>query len=290
MSVDLEEEVSLRCKQDESCEPGELFGCDYVFGDPVCRPVREGGTMVQWTLDPRVRDTGEYHYTLQTGNAGTDDRAAWRNVAEGTDTCFLIDPKRRLPGAVSYTHYRLRLRTGERIYYSRPLHTMGNLTYEDWRIYLGVIRAEHVQLVSKTGIPGVLHKRRISGNPCRRCRDHNTREVKDDHCPVCLGTGWVRGYYKPIPCFYLDVSPGDASIRYDINGQGPAAGTVFQARGIAVPLLITGDVWMNSLSTERFRIIQVVPVAEQKGVPAVYQLLIERLPFSDVAYTLPKDA
>ena len=279
---------NIRCDFHRKCPTGVLFDCDYVFRDINVLPVREGGTMVQWTLHPQVRDLGEYRYTLQVGNAGVHDPRAWRNVVSEPDTWFLIDPVQRLRGNYSYTHYRIRLDTGERSYHSVPLHTMGRLQYEDWRVYVSVMRTEHVQLSRKTGIQGLLFKRRISGIPCKKCRDFNTNEVRDSHCPVCFGTGWSGGYYRPMPCAWFNVDPADASIRYDVNTQGPVTNTQYEARTIASPLLITGDVWLNQQSNERFRIMQVVPIVEQKGIPVVYKLAIERLPFSDVVYKLPR--
>ena len=280
----------LRCDSPPDCLPGVLFDCDYVFGEPMVLPAREGGTTVQWRLDPSVRDEGESRYTLQTGNAGVADPAAWQDVISETEVCFLTDPQRRLPGAFPFTHYRVRLETGERTYHSRPLHTMGRLGYEDWRMYVSVIRAEHVQLARKTGIEGILHKRKISGRPCGRCRDFNTGEVCDAACRHCFGTGWLGGYYKPIPCCWFDVRPADASIRYDLQVQGPVTNTRFEARAIASPLLISGDLWTNKQNSERYRIIQLQPIVEMKGVPVVYQLAMERLPFSDIAYQLPEEA
>lgn len=279
----------LRCDTTPTCPPGVLFDCDYVFGEPVVLPAREGGTMVQWELDSRVRDEGEYRYSLQTGNAGVDDPDAWRTIVSETDVCHLVDPERRLPGVFAFTHYRLRLQTAERIYHSRPLPTTGKLRYEDWRVYDSVLRAEHVQLARKSGTEGLLFKRRISGRPCPRCRDFNTEEVTDAGCKQCYGTGWLGGYYKSIPCSWFNVQPGDASIRYDLETQGPVTNTRFEARAIAVPLLISGDLWLNTQNGERYRIMQVQPIVEQKSVPVVYALAMERLPFSDVAYSLPKE-
>lgn len=279
----------LRCDSPPGCPPGVLYDCDFVFGEPVVLPVREGGSMVQWTLDPRVRDEGEYRFTLQVGHAGSDDPQAWTDVVSIPEVCFLVDPVRRLPGAFSFTHYRLRLETGERIYFSRPLHTMGRLRYEEWRVAVSVMRAEHVQLARKSGIEGFLLKRKISGRPCSRCRDFNTGEVTDGGCEHCFGTGWRGGYYKPVPCCWFDVHPADASIRLDHQTQGPVTNTRFEARAIASPLLICGDLWLNRQNSERYRIVQIQPVVEQKGVPVVYVLAMERLPFSDIAYSIPCD-
>lgn len=279
----------LRCDSPPDCLPGALFDCDYVFGEPVVLPAREGGTIVQWELDNRVRDHGEYRYSLQTGHAGVDDPGAWRTITTETDVCHLIDPVRRLPGVYAFTHYRLRLQTGERIYHSRPLPTTGRLRYEDWRVYVSVMRAEHVQLARKSGTEGLLFKRKIAGRPCPRCRDFNTDEVKDAGCECCFGTGWTGGYYKPIPCSWFNVHLADASIRLDLELQGPITNTRFEARAVASPLLISGDLWLNRQNSDRFRVMQVQPIVEQKSVPVVYALAMERLPFSDIAYSLPRE-
>jgi len=272
-----------------TCPPGVLYDCDFVFGEPVVLPAREGGTLVQWELDPRVRDEGEYRFTLQTGNAGVKDDTAWTDVVTQSEVCFLVDPVRRLPGAYSFTHYRVRLDTGERTYHSRPLATTGKLKYTDWRVYVAVMRAEHVLLSRKTGTEGALYKRKIAGRPCRRCRDFNTGEVRDAGCPHCYGTGWLGGYYRPVPCCWFNVELADASIRPDPQMQGPVTNTRFEARAVACPLLMTGDLWRNCQNSERFRIMQLHPIVEQKGIPIIYQLAMERLPFSDVAYSLPKE-
>ena len=277
----------LRCEYPPDCY---FFDCDYVFQDVAVLPAREGGSIIQWTLDPRVRDEGEYRYTLQTENAGVGDLHAWSNVVTQSDTFLLTDLRRRLPGVYCFTHYRVKLETGERVYFSRAIPAMGKLGYEDYRVYVSVLRAEEVQLSRKTGIPGLIYKRKISGRPCPRCRDFNTEETRDSGCRFCFGTGWLGGYYRPVPCRWFDVLPGDTSIRYETTAQGPITNTRFEARTTAVPLLISGDLWLNQLNSERFRIMQIEPIVEQKGVPVVYKLAMERLPFSDIVYTLPKDA
>jgi hypothetical protein len=240
---------------------------------------------VQWSLGSQIRDEGPYEYSLQVGNAGISDPKAWKTIITETDACCLIDPKRRLPGAQSFTHYRLKLETAEGIYYSRPLHTFGKLNYADWRMYESIVRAEGIRLASVDGTKGTLLKRKISGIKCKRCRDFGTGEVKDAMCKICYGTGWIGGYYAPIPCFSINLNPSGSTITKDVQVQGPVAETFCTGRAIAGPILSTGDVWVNRESSERFVITGLKHRGEVKGIPTVYQLGMDRLPFSDVVYS-----
>jgi hypothetical protein len=258
-----------------------------VFGNPIVLPAREGGTVVQWILNSAVRDEGDYVYTLQTGNAGVDDPKAWEDVVTESNVCFLTDKEQRLRGAYSFTHYRLKLQTGERTYYSQPLHTMGYLNYADWRQYESILRAEQIMLSRRTGTEGILLKKKISGIPCKRCRDFNTGEVRDAGCKLCYGTGWLGGYYKPVPCFRLNLDPVGLTIQHDIDMQGTVIDTRVSARTVASPILVSGDVWVNNNNSERYKILQVQNIVEVKSVPVVYRLGLERLTFSDIAYAVP---
>ena len=273
----------LRCN--DHCLPFYL-DCDYIFSNVVVTPAREGGTRVQWSLGSSIRDEGPYLYSLQVGNAGVDDPHAWTTVVTEIDVCCLIDPQRRLTGVQSFTHYRLKLETAEGIYYSRPLHTFGKLHYMDWRMYESILRAEGIRLASREGTSGTLLKRKISGIKCFRCRDFGTGEVKDAMCKLCYGTGWLGGYYAPIHCFFINLQPSGSTITKDVNMQGPVAETHYTGRAIAVPILTSGDVWINRESSERWVITELKHLVEVKGIPKVYQIGLDRIPFSDVVYSL----
>ena len=272
----------LRCQ--DTCLPF-YNNCDYIFQSIAVTPAREGGTLVQWILSPQIRDEGEYVYSLQTGNAGVDDPKAWTTIQTAADVCLFIDPERRLPGVYSFTHYRIKLQTDEGIYHSRPLHTFGKLNYVDWRMAESILRAESIQLFRCDGTNGTLLKRKISGKKCPRCRDFGTGLVKDGNCKICYGTGWVGGYYAPVPCYYVNLQPSGSTIQKDTDMQGPVVETQVVGRAIASPILISEDVWVSAESSERFRIMQLKHLVEMKGVPLVYQVGMERIPFSDVVYS-----
>jgi hypothetical protein len=149
------------------------------------------------------------------------------------------------------------------------------------------LRAEGVQL-SLDGNPGWLLKRKISGIPCKKCRDFNTGDVKDGNCPFCMGTGWLGGYYKPYDCFYITIENKDVTI--NPSPTGPAMNGRIGGRAIAAPVLMTGDVWVDKKSSERFRIFNLQQVVEIKGVPVVYKLTLDKIAFSDIIYDFPLEA
>jgi hypothetical protein len=270
----------------EKCLP-MLYECDSIFGSPTVLPAPRGGTLVQWELNPIVRDYGNYIYTLQTGDADAREDAAWHNVASGENVAYLIDESRWSPSVYNCKYYRLKLETSERIYYSSPLNTYGKLSYSDWRLYVSVLRAEEIQLRCRTGIDGVIFKRKVSGQPCKRCVDYNTGEVTDGGCNVCYGTGWVSGYYNPVKCCWFGVEPTNLTVQHDVEAQGVVrADTSYKARVIAAPILATQDIWCNVQSGERFKIVQLQNIVEVKGVPVVHQIAMDKLPVSDVAYSL----
>jgi len=273
-----------RCK--DACLPF-YADCDYIFQDVIVTPAREGGTLVQWQLSSHIRDEGDYLFTLQVGNAGVSDPKAWKDVETKVDACHFIDRIRRLPGAYSFTHYRLKLETSEAVYFSRPIHTFGKLNYADYQQYKAIIRTEGIQLASNDGTRGTLLKRKISGRKCPRCIDFGTGEVKDGNCKFCYGTGWIGGYYEPIPCFYINLQPMGSTIKAEVEMQGQVADTQSVGRAIASPILISGDVWVSGESSERFRIMQLKHLVEMRGIPVVYQVGLERIPFSDVVYDFP---
>ena len=274
----------LRCK--DTCLPC-YHNCDYIFQGIAVTPARAGGSLIQWVLSEHIRDAGEYVYSLQVSNAGVDDPKAWTTVQEGADVCLFIDPERRLPGVHNFTHYRVKLQTDEGVYFSRPLHTFGKLNYADWRLAESILRAESVLLTSRSGTVGTLLKRKISGRKCPRCLNPDIGVVEDSDCKICYGIGWVGGYYAPVPCFYINLDPSGSTIQKDVEMQGNVAETRAMGRAIAAPLLTSGDVWVNGESSERFKIMQLQHLAEMKGIPLVYKVAMERLPFADATYSIP---
>jgi hypothetical protein len=110
--------------------------------------------------------------------------------------------------------------------------------------------------------------------------------VKDGGCRLCYATGWIGGYYAPIPCFYINLQPSGSTIKHEIEALGPVVVTQASGRAIASPILISGDVWVNGESSERFRIMQLNHIVEMRGIPVVYTVAMERIPFSDVVYSL----
>lgn len=66
------------------------------------------------------------------------------------------------------------------------------------RIYLEIVRRKNLVLAKKVGRPYFLIKRITYGTRCTHCWDPVSMRITESFCPVCLGTGWVHGYFDPI--------------------------------------------------------------------------------------------
>lgn len=64
-----------------------------------------------------------------------------------------------------------------------------------------ILYKKNLSLNRKSGTLFYLVKKRDNGTRCTRCWDDILFRSKDGNCNLCYGTGFLSGYYKPIP-FY----------------------------------------------------------------------------------------
>ena len=62
-----------------------------------------------------------------------------------------------------------------------------------------VIRRESLLLRKFVGVPSLIFRKKVFGMRCPECWDWHSEKVTQDHCKVCLGTGFKDGYFKGIP-------------------------------------------------------------------------------------------
>lgn len=248
-----------------------------------------GETRVTWSLSPRFRGNPPYTFQLQVGQTGNPLADDWQDVGSPVVDAFMAtDVSRRWFGKVQTPHYRVVLRTAtNEVYVSPPATVLGDLNWREWRLAQEIIRKEKLRHRWFASVPGFLLKQRRDGARCSRCIDRLTGEPKDSRCPLCYGTGWLGGYFKPLPLTYADVDLGQIKEQRQLQAAGMTAPVVVTARFIGAPQLYAQDVWVNSKSDARYIIHTVKPTAHIHGVPLVLMAELRLLPPDDVVYSIP---
>lgn len=250
----------------------------------------EGGSRITWELSPDfvAANPGPLEFQLQAGRTANPNASDWEPVgAIAPDTYFMIDDEKRLYGKTNWTHYRICLRTpGGLTIISPPIHALGGLSRRDWRM-AKFIRDRELTRMRFAGQEGYALKRQVLGTFCTECRDHMTQEVVDPDCDNCFGTGFIPGYFPPMPCVFADVSP---KARHEELDGGQSRGTVndivVQARMIVPPQLGEEDIWVARRSDQRWAVHKVQNVAEIKGVAIVANVELRLMPYNDQIYTI----
>ncbi len=243
---------------------------------------------MSWELAPGFQDPFPHVFQLQVGRTGLSTADDWEPVGLTVEnTFFAIDDSKRLYGKTNWTHYRICLQTPVATYFSQPVNAWGNLSQRDWRLAREIKRQELLRLRKFAGQQGFLLKRRLYGPPCTECIDFQTGEVRNSNCVECLGTGFLRGYFDPISCFFVDMELIKRHEERDgMKMRGTINDIVVPARLCAEPQVNENDVWVDEDTDHRWYFHTIQHLAEIKGVPLVVKAELRLAPFTDVIYKL----
>jgi len=247
-----------------------------------------GITRVWWQLEPEFNDPGPYTFQLQVGGTGLAEADDWQDIlAPIVNGYFALDDKRHDAGTVITAHYRLALTTPRGHYVSSPAPSTGELAEHDWLLSREIIRKESLRH-RKMSVGGYLLKAFRYGSPCPRCRDRLTDESADIDCPQCYGTSYENGYHPALALQCWDLSPQvieeevDATLKGSTRNNGSIT-----ARVIGFPALNSRDIWVNGATDERWVLRAIKVSASLRGVPLVYDVQMEIIPLTNVAYHIP---
>lgn len=264
--------------------------CAWLFGRIRIFPQIVGGARIEWLLHPQFGDPPPYTFQLQVGRTGSNTADDWEDVGlPVTDTFYAIDSLQRVHGKFQWTHYRVLLTTVRGSYASQPQPVLGNLGHRDWLRAREIMRLETLRFRYEAATVGYLLKRRLYGELCN-CLDTQTGEVLQPQHLRCYGTGFVGGYFEPVPCFYVEPPAGSLTkSRFD---QGGMRGTVddatrYTGRMINLPQVHSWDVWVEQDTDQRWVIRSVDSLVEIRGQPIVIAGELRLLPFSDCLYQFP---
>jgi len=265
--------------------------CAWIFDRVRVTPTIKHGARIEWALHPQFADALPHTFQLQVGTTGLAEADDWANVGlPATNTFFLLDDTPRIFGKTQWIHYRIAMTTAEDgPYYSAPQHAWGDLSFTYWRKLRNVMRLWEVKFKkTHAGQLGYLLKRRVAGpqpTPGEGIIDYLTGEVVNPQSATTVGTEYIDGYYDPVECIYAQL---DRVIRREHLKPDEGMENKIQvgAKMLAVPQLDSYDVWVDKDTDFRWAIHTIQHLVEVQGVPAVLQVELRLLPFTDPIYQL----
>jgi len=281
----------------QNAQPERLAIKDEQTRNPVMQTVRtdvspfagldvwpsiEGATLITWRQNHSFREQLpfdakiilEFTYDPTTNN--------WLYVSESPITYYLTDSVKRFHGQTIQGAYRLRINTPEKEYTSEPTSLFQKLGFTEYRTALRIIRAENRQIYHKS--PGYLLKRRWMGVRCNRCNNPLTNTVTEDQCPICFGTGFIGGYFSPVQCG-MEITLSGSGDKVD-PGRGPINDGLSQGRITAIYCPEQNDVWVDSMTGSRYRLVGHEVICHERSVPLVLMAQLKHIPASDIVYSV----
>lgn len=237
-----------------------------------------GSRVIQWTMDGV---TPVSSFSVDWSRSSTND--AWKELQDQiTDACMVVDARKLTFDKNTELYYRVKAldEKGNVVDTSCVAAAGCSLKYRDAAVINGLTQAMQTE-INVSGRDGWLLKKIEWGTPCPRCSDFGTGDPMDPHCPVCLGTGKRSGYYEAVP---LKVLPNVES-RTTRTLQTTSETYINSVTCIAEPFINRGDVWVGEMQNDRYFIENVNTTSEYKGIPLVYNLIMKRIPQSDVVYS-----
>lgn len=239
---------------------------------------------IQWTLDSAFRDIGPFQFTVEVSETPTFAELMYELPA--ADNFYAIDDKKVRQNSIIDVYYRVRLNTGSnKVYYSPALSWWANRANAHQRhIAAEICRREFVRY-RYTGQKGWLLKRRNYGIQDPELLDPISGVPLTDNS-ADLGTGYLKGYYPPLPVTYSREAV-ENSAQLSHEGFGTTTQDSQRHRYVGFPGIEPYDVLVTE-DNQRYRYVKV----NGTYMPGTDILLIQScegilLPLTDPIYNIP---
>jgi len=239
-----------------------------------------GITVVTWQQNPNFLETVPLNTQLILEFSPNLMPDNWLLVSEQPLTYYLEDKIKRFHGQTIQGAYRLKLKHPNFEYLSEPTRLFQKYSFTEYKVALKILRAENRQLYHKS--PGYLLKRRQMGVRCTSCNDFLTNVAKQEQCSICYGTGFIGGYFVPVQCG-MEITLQGSEDQVD-PARGPVNDQVSVGRMTALYSPEQNDVWVDSTSGRRYRVVSNKVTCQQRSVPLVLAVNLKHIPASDAVY------
>lgn len=143
-----------------------------------------------------------------------------------------------------------------------------------------ILRDQAIGYRRLNGVVLVVLKRRRWGDRCPVCYDALTKQATQEHCPTCLGTSFVGGYWSPVA---IRGRREAAAVQVNMSSQGDSEQRVTDFNILDYPLVEAKDVIVDLARNDRYE-VQRVHETELKGVPVHQKITAGLLSRSSIEY------
>lgn len=152
-------------------------------------------------------------------------------------------------------------------------------------IAVEIQRLETVMMKEYSARRVIILQRRTFGQRCH-CFDTEKHRLTTRNCTECYGTGFARGYTKPmISLMQFEPSLGRASQSEHITDLGRTQTDIIGARLVVFPLLKANDLIVE-VENIRWRVTGAVTYQHLRAA-AAQSVTLFQIPENDIEYTVP---
>lgn len=155
--------------------------------------INTSNVVLSWAVEPTNEDLSVIEFQVERS---ISQEGPFELIGQITDQFYFIDHNASHLSKWSDYFYRIKLTdsTGREVL--SPVNSLDAGALSPRALY--IIRAKSMVFRHIKGRDTLVYKRRQDGARCPECYDPIEEQVTQSDCPVCMGTGFLGGYYPPI--------------------------------------------------------------------------------------------
>lgn len=235
---------------------------------------------ITFSIEDTREDLSDYQFDLLRSNCESDDfYVVYSNIQDFECNDYavnLLNPESRYLYKIRATHIPTEFSI-ESNDFSYP-----EVDPDRYAFYLSEIYSMYLEAIGNQKM--YLLKRKRTGDRCE-CYDDVRGARLSDKCPICFGTGYAGGFYKPIEIMVNFLSTAGKQEEVGLNGTFEATEPI-QLWTQNYPLLQENDILVDSVTGERFTISHWRP-SYKNGFLLRQTVQAEGIPESSRLYKVP---
>lgn len=234
--------------------------------------------VVSWSIKPTVENVGDYTFSVYRSNSPD---GPFKQIAGPLVNVFVYkDPSVNLKSRWRKYYYKVKVDPENDPLYS-PWIGPGFKRDQPDVIAREIVRRNELLLRQFVGIDAQVYIRKTWGQRCCECWDPIKQRKLQSNCLVCYNTGFVDGFFAPIP-IKINFSPSPEMIRQANFEQQPDATDAWMSN---FPQISPGDVIIED-GCVRWRVAQ-ASFTQKKRVKVHQVLQLVGINRNDIEFKLP---